>query len=292
MKRFLILGFVILLVASISVGSQAIVSSTDIQNLIIIIWDGTQQAHLLDLLFSDKLPNLKTLFDETQILGLPFINSETCEPGSGDGYMTQTGPANSAIATGLGYPGMANWTNKEPHPIPDGLTLWEWFKEKGYATGIVSSKKAKFWPRVPLTNAKPEIDYWKLGGKAQWWVTWKAKVFIQAHAAAPFFFWVHYREPDEVAHKKGENSPEYSWNIEINDKKLGQIMDELKSLGIKERTLILITTDHGFPEEGFLHNGCIPHTKDLFLVTSGNGIGLVDCIETQTDIAPCIKKLF
>lgn len=292
MKRFLTLSIVVLLVTLTSVASRTTVSETNIQNVMIIIWDGTQQAHLLNMLFAGKLPNLKNLFDETQILSLPFINSETCEPGSGDGYMTQTGPANSAIATGLGFPGMANWTNKEPHSIPDGLTLWELFKGKGYVVGIVSSKKARFWPRGPLNNARPEIDYWQVEHKDQWWVTWKTKVFIQTHAAKPFFLWVHYREPDEVAHEKGENSPEYSWNLEVNDENLGLLLDELKTLEIKDQTLVLVTTDHGFDEGGFNHASCTPHTKNLFLITNGNGIGLLNCIETQTDITPCLKNLF
>lgn len=258
-------------------------------NLVIVIWDGAQRAHLLEMLSNGELPNLASLVGETGRLLLPAIDSELCAPGSGDGYMTMTGPANSAIATGLGYPGMANWTNMEPHPIPDGLTLWEWFHGRDYATGIVSSKDWDFWPISPLRNTRPEIDYWKVAKEAQPWVTGNAVAFIQAHAGERFFLWVHYMEPDEVGHHSGEDSAEYSESLVIDDRELGRLRSELATHGLEEVTLLILTTDHGFEEGGLQHRACNADTKDLFLATTRNGSGLFECITFQTDIAPCIK---
>jgi hypothetical protein len=258
-------------------------------NLIIVIWDGTQRAHLLEMLADGQLPSLAALINETGRLVLPTIDSELCAPGSGDGYLTMTGPANSAIATGLGYPGMANWLNTEPHPIPDGLTLWEWFDARGYATGIVSSKDWDFWPNTPLTNARPEIDYWKVAKEPQPWVTDNALAFIQAHAGERFFLWIHYMDPDEVGHAKGENSAEYSESLVVDDQELGRLRDELSRQGLQEATLLIVTTDHGFEEGGVRHKACNADTKGLFLAATENGSSLLGCINFQTDIAPCLK---
>lgn len=239
-----------------------------------------------------ELPKLKAFINRNQILLMPIINSATCQPGSGAGYRTETGPANSAIATGLGYAGMANWSNADPHPIPDGLTLWEWFKGRGYASGIVSSKDTKFWPLPPLRNARPEIDYWMVGEQPQSWVTDNALRFIRTHARSHFFLWVHYKEPDTLGHQKGENSAEYSQSLVIDDQELGRLIGELRDQAIEGDTLLVLTTDHGFNEGGFQHDTCTADTKNLFLATSRNGTGLFGCIRSQTDIAPCIWRLF
>jgi hypothetical protein len=258
-------------------------------NLIIVIWDGTQRAHLQEMLTSSRLPNLQALAQANGGLFLPFIRSATCQPGGGDGYRTETGPANSAIATGLGYPGMANWQNSEPHPIPDGLTLWEWFDARGYVTGIISSKDQDFWPHSPLRNARPEIEYWKVGAEPQTWVTDTALKFLSDYAPCRFFVWVHYKEPDTLGHQFGENSAQYSASLEVNDQQLARLIDGLREHSIEGSTLLIVTTDHGFDENGLQHETCTPDTKGLFLATSHRMGGLRSCIKDQTDLAPCIK---
>jgi len=260
-----------------------------VANLIIVIWDGTQRAHLRQMLADSKLPNLQALLERGGGLLAPVISSSTCRPGSGDGYRTETGPANSAIATGLGYPGMANWQNIEPYPIPDNLTLWEWFDGLSYATGIVSSKDMDFWPHSPLRNARPQIDFWRVGGHEQGWVTDGALEFLDTYAQCHFFLWVHYREPDEVGHEFGENSAQYSASLEVDDQQLARLLDSLRARGIEERTLVIVTTDHGFNEGGFKHDTCTPDTKRVFLAMNRPIASLHSCIHVQTDIAPCIK---
>ena len=256
--------------------------------VIIVIWDGTQRAHLLEMLDNGELPNLENFISEDGDLLLPYIDSVTCEPGSGDGYRTETCPANSAIATGLGYPGMANWRTKDVQPIPDGLTLWEWFKKRGYVTGIVCSIDAEFWPHIPLSNAKPDIDYWQVGWPDSS-VTDLSIEFIREYASSRFFLWVHYQEPDNVGHYYGENHVEYSEALVRLDGELGKLLTELGAQGIEDGTLVVLTTDHGFVEDGFGHGDCNSDTKNLFLAASSRVSGLSGCVEAQTDIAPCIK---
>ncbi|MGB3906751.1 MAG: alkaline phosphatase family protein [Anaerolineae bacterium] len=258
------------------------------EKVIIVIWDGTQRAHLLEMLDHGELPNLENFISEDAVLLFPYIDSATCEPGSGDGYRTETCPANCAIATGLGYPGMANWSWMKPQPIPDGRTLWEWFKKRGYVTGIACSIDRQFWPHVPLSNAKPDIDYWQVGWPDSS-VTDMSIEFIREYASSRFFLWVHYREPDYAGHYHGENHVEYSQALVRLDGELGTLLTELGAQGIEDRTVVVITTDHGFVEGGFGHGVCNSDTKDLFLAASRRPPGFSGCVEAQTDIAPCIK---
>jgi len=262
------------------------------KNLIIVIWDGTQRAHLLEMLDRSQLPNLSAFIRENQPLAWPVIESQTCRPGSGAGYMTETGPGNSAIATGLGSAGMGNWTNADPHPIPEGRTVWEWFKGRGYATGIVSSKDEPFWPNTTLNNARREIDYWRVAKESQSWVTDNALAFIRNQAGSRFFLWVHYKEPDTVGHKHGENSAEYTQGLASDDQELGRIVGELRARDMLADTVLVLTSDHGFNEGGTKHNTCTADTKDLFLAASKGGSELSGCVRYQTDIAPCIWALF
>jgi len=260
--------------------------------VILIVWDGTQRAHLREMLGNGQLPNLAAFVVENQPLTWPVIKSETCRPGSEAGYRTETGPGNSAMATGRGYTGMGNWTNDDPHPIPDGLTLWEWFKARGYATGIVSSKDLPFWPNTTLNNARSEIDYWKVAEQPQAWVTDNALAFIRTHAGERFFLWIHYREPDSLGHASGENSAEYSQGLVIDDRELGRIVAELRSRGLLGDTVLILTTDHGFNEGGTQHDTCSADTKDLFLAVSNKGRVLSGCVRYQTDFTPCIWALY
>jgi len=260
--------------------------------VILIVWDGTQRAHLREMLNADQLPNLSAFVAENQPLTWPVIKSQTCRPGSEAGYRTETGPGNSAVATGLGYEGMGNWTNDDPHPIPDGRTLWEWFKARGYATGIVSSKDEPFWPSTTLNNARGEIDYWQVSHQPQSWVTDNALAFIRAQAGGRFFLWIHYREPDSIGHGLGENSAEYTQGLVVDDQEFGRLLAELKARSLLGDTVLILTTDHGFNEGGMQHDTCTADNKDLFLAVNKKGSGLSGCVRYQTDFAPCIWALY
>ncbi|MEM1205756.1 MAG: sulfatase-like hydrolase/transferase [Acidobacteriota bacterium] len=74
--------------------------------------------------------------------------------------------------------------------------------------------------------------------------------WLDEHAAEPFFLWVHYFDPhhphtppppyDQLfAHEP------YDGEIAYADESLGVLLDRLKSLGIRDRTLVVFTADHG-----------------------------------------------
>jgi predicted AlkP superfamily pyrophosphatase or phosphodiesterase len=61
----------------------------------------------------------------------------------------------------------------------------------------------------------------------------------------PHFLFVYLGETDEQGHSHKGNSPEYNHAVEKSDKAIGHILSALKETKILEKTLIIITSDHG-----------------------------------------------
>jgi len=264
--------------------------------VILFLWDGTQRNHLLELYNSGQLPNLQALVNDGGLLRTDLvINTETCQPGSGDGYHTQTGPGNSAIITGYGYPDQGNPNNDHPGPIPDGYTFYERLKASVpmVKTGIISGKHQTFWPTLPLSNAADVILYWYQGEGTQDTLTDQAITFLTRHGEASFFLYLHYGQPDGRGHAYGENSVEYSQAIVDDDVELGRVLSQLTSLGIRPQTRILVTTDHGFVEDGNVHDLCIADDLDLWIAADSAVLISKSGVDAyQTSLAPTLFDIF
>ncbi|HEX9735812.1 MAG TPA: sulfatase-like hydrolase/transferase [Thermoanaerobaculia bacterium] len=74
--------------------------------------------------------------------------------------------------------------------------------------------------------------------------------WLAEHAGGPFFVWVHYFDP----HQPFEPAPPYDQlyaddlydgEIAYADSRLGFLLDRLDELGVLERTLVVMTADHG-----------------------------------------------
>lgn len=270
-------------------------SSTD-RKTILIIWDGAQRNHLMELYNTDQLPVLKEMVTAGGLLRTDLIiNTETCLAGSGDGYDLETGPANSAIHSGYGYPTMQNQDNMYPNPIPAGYTFFERVKVAypDIRTGMISTKNQIFWPLPALENAQPAIDYWWVQKTTNIQATTKAIDFLNLYSASPFFMTLHYRTPDEVGHAYGENSIEYTEKLIELDTQLGTIQAQLSALGIAESTTVIVTTDHGFGEGVNDHEACIDDNRDIWIASNyPDVINNFKVPVYQTGINPALFDLF
>ncbi len=96
----------------------------------------------------------------------------------------------------------------------------------------------------------------------------KAIDFIAAHSQEPFFLWVHYYDP----HYEYEPHPEvpsfgsepvdlYDQEIRFTDLHLGRLLASLRERGLYDRTVIVVTGDHG---EGFGEHGIALHGYHLY----------------------------
>ncbi len=96
----------------------------------------------------------------------------------------------------------------------------------------------------------------------------KAIQFIDKNASARFHLWVHYYDP----HYEYERHPEvadfgsskidlYDEEIKFTDLQIGRLIDHLKKTGLYDRTVIVVTGDHG---EGFGEHGIDLHGYHLY----------------------------
>jgi phosphopentomutase len=100
-----------------------------------------------------------------------------------------------------------------------------------------------------------------------------------------FLMAVIFNEPDNSGHKYGEGSKGYKNALRLCDQWTGALATKLKELGIAERTLIYVASDHGFDAGRRTHNKA-PHifcaTNDKHVSRNGN----------RADIAPTVLKRF
>ena len=96
----------------------------------------------------------------------------------------------------------------------------------------------------------------------------KAISFVDRHASGRWFLWVHYYDP----HYAYEPHPEvpsfgtdpmalYDGEIRFTDMHLGRLFDELKARGLYDKTVVVVTGDHG---EGFGEHGVTMHGYHLY----------------------------
>ncbi|ACY15043.1 sulfatase [Haliangium ochraceum DSM 14365] len=102
----------------------------------------------------------------------------------------------------------------------------------------------------------------------------KALRFIDQHAAERFFLWVHYYDPHyqyeahaEVPSFGSEDGGTpgqrdlYDQEIRFTDMHIGRLVQDLKRRGLYQRTVIVVTGDHG---EGFGEHGIDLHGYHLY----------------------------
>ena len=286
MKRALKrIAWPILLLAALGWSWTAIMGDTPplsiaATNVILISWDGTQRAHLLDLYDSSLLPNLSSLAQAGTYVSMTITD-----------HATDTKAGHSEMLTGLGPSVTGVYSNGRFQAIPTGLTLFERLKSHfggdGIATAAITGKRGNLYQI--LENALPAIDQASIrDAKASVAGPEMLKV-LEAYHDRPFFAFFHFSDPDSAGHGYGENSREYTQAIRTCDDWLGEIMAKMRTLGIDGRTRVYVTTDHGFDEGSRTHNNA-PAT---WFVTNDAGASAPQGEDAdQKDIAPTLLARF
>ena len=81
--------------------------------------------------------------------------------------------------------------------------------------------------------------------------------FLQKNLQNKFFIYLHYME----VHSYRQNTTKYDENILIVDKQIGRILRKLDQLNLTQKTIIIITADHG---EELLERGGLGHGETLY----------------------------
>lgn len=109
----------------------------------------------------------------------------------------------------------------------------------------------------------------------------------------PGFLFLHFDHVDHVGHDIGHGTPEYYKAVERADSLAGVVIEALKEAGIFDKTVLLITSDHGGKGKG--HGGNSIEEIEIPWIISGPGIKkgykITETVETYFT-APTIAKVF
>jgi arylsulfatase A-like enzyme/Tfp pilus assembly protein PilF len=216
-------------------------------------------------------------------------------------------PSHASILTGMDPPDHGVRHNGTFELADDAVTLAERFRDGGWATGaFVGAVVLK--ARYGLDQGFDVYDDDVRGEKAApgGFVERPAAEVIDAAQAwlaktdGPFFLWVHlydphmdYKAPPEFA-KRFPKRP-YDAEIAYADAQVGRLLDGLRGDGRLDRTLVVVTADHG---ESLGEHGEATHSSSLYdavlhvpLLMQGPDLPTghrVDGVVRVKDVAPTV----
>jgi hypothetical protein len=261
----------------------------DLPNIVVIGWDGLQRDHFWQC-YNRELPECPDGLANIQALSGGQIYNNTTTNGA-----TSTKPGWAQIFTGYDAEVTGVFTLEKYRPIPVGYTVFEKIEDhfgadnvvtmfisgKGVHTGgaCVGDPTEKDGEPViedqgqPWCLTKVYLDYYELDQVQNEAVASRALDLLEAHQRDLFFAAFIFHDPDVTGHLAGENSASYSRAIVDDDYWLGRIVAKLHALGLYERTLVYVVTDHGFGEGKYSHLNApygILATNDPLVVRSGD----------------------
>jgi choline-sulfatase len=135
-------------------------------------------------------------------------------------------------------------------------------------------------------------------------VTDKAITWIRQHMNDRWFLWAHYLDPHghymphDMIDFGDEEKDRYDGEIFYTDYHVGRLLDELARMPGGERTVVIITSDHGegFGEHGFINHGMalyrelihvplIIHVPGLPPRRVDGPVSVIDIFPTMADVA-------
>ena len=227
-----------------------------------------------------------------------------------------TRPSHVSIFTGLDPAQHGIRDNISRALAPDVPTLAEAFKAAGFATaGFVSSIVLsaqsglargfdEFSDRFDLgSDAGDEARFLDILEKRGDVAAGDAVAWLEKHAQARTFAWVHLYdphapyEPPEPYASRYANHP-YDGEVAWSDELVGRLDEALARLGIRDRTLVAVTSDHG---EALGDHGEIVHGYFLYqatlrvpLLLRGPGIAAgtrIPVVARSVDLFPTLLDL-
>ena len=97
----------------------------------------------------------------------------------------------------------------------------------------------------------------------------------------PRYLFVHFDEVDAAGHSSGHGTPSYFRAVEKADSLIGQVISAIDDAGIREHTLILVSSDHG--GKGYGHGENVPEVIDIPFILNGPNVKQGYTIETTVN---------
>jgi arylsulfatase A-like enzyme len=223
-----------------------------------------------------------------------------------------------AIATGR-WPSAIDWDESIwwPRIAPGQRMIAESMKALGYTTAAFYAYL--YFNRADQRGFERAVDYYddtcaalhvntngpaeSVGTSARQMAD-KGIAFLQAHGAEKFFLWMHFYDP-HLNYERHAEAPNfgnaqadlYDGEIWFTDQQFGRVLDELRTLGLWDKTAIIVVGDHGesLGEHGIVAHGYhlyTPHTKVPFIVrVPGLPAQRLPTPVSHVDLAPTIVNL-
>ena len=248
----------------------------------------------------DTTPHLDELVERS--VSFTFANSPSA------GTMASV-PA--IITSKFFHSGIALDEKRKPKMPPklkaENTTLPEIMKKAGYRTGAILSHE--YFNDWGMSQGVDDYDN-EIGKKPDAFrissddSTDRAIAWISSHARKKWFLWVHYLDPHGryVGHPEGPSWGDkeedlYDGELRYTDEHVGRLLTELARLPGADRTIVIITSDHGdgFNEHGFTNHGQalyreLLHVPLIFYVPDlpsrevGGAVTPLDIIPTIADL--------
>lgn len=161
-------------------------------------------------------------------------------------YPTFTVPNHVSMLTGLtpSTHGIVNNSDQGQGVVDN--TVFELAREAGLSSGIyVSKTKLRLVARVGTYERFFATDDGTSTRIVRQWIDDVASGYYQTDLS-----FVHICDPDKAGHADGWMSSSYLYAVRRADAYVGRMLDTLESAGLRDETLVIVTSDHG----GFEHN--------------------------------------
>ena len=215
-----------------------------------------------------RTPTLDRLANEGSRFTAAYVASPICSP-SRAAIMTGRAPARLHLTTFI--PGRPDTLSQRLlHPVMrqqlplEETTLAERLRAHGYATAAIGKWHLN-GPAPGFTPLEQGFDVYHPGqattkpseteaGKGEFDLTRAALRFIDANRDRPFFLYLAHNNPHIpflsarpalVASNERTFEPAYAATIQTLDESVGQLLAHLDATGLRERTIVIFTSDNG-----------------------------------------------
>ncbi len=212
-------------------------------NLLLITLDTVRRDHVG--CYGDQVARTPTI-DALSRRGVLFDHAVTGVP--------STAPSHASMLTGLEVPNHGVRTNAKYTLAEDHTTLAEILSDRGYGTAAFVATavlRSQYGLNQGFDNYDDRLDR---KGRNAAEITDLATSWLTEHLAAdpdrPFFMWLHYfdaHKPYGPPAEFAELYPDSPYDAEIAyvDEQIGRFFAALAERQLRDRTLIVLTSDHG-----------------------------------------------
>lgn len=262
----------------------------------------------IDTLRADHLPLYG--YNEVETPHIDRLAKESLVFQDAIAHVPLTLPSHASILTGLLPPSTGVRDNAFSSLDPKVVTLAETLRTQGYTTAAFVSAVVLdsewqidqgfelYFDHFDASDSEHVMNEAERRGEES---EVEIERWLSENRAKKFFLWAHYYDPHDPyeppePYKSNYATHPYDGEIAYTDSVLGKLFDKLQELGLKERTIIVLTGDHGesLGEHGELTHSLLVyesvlHVPLLIYLPKGNHHRIKELVR-HIDIAPTLLE--